>query len=56
MSSLATNPNKKAAAGFTSAAFTNLLSGFGRSSLVPNPAPGTTQLYDSILNWGKTEQ
>ena len=48
--------DKKAAAGFTSAAFTNLLSGFGRSSLVPNPAPGTTQLYDSISNWGKTEQ
>jgi len=48
--------NKKAAAGFTAAAFTNLLSGFGRSSLVPNPAPGATQLYDSIKNWGKTEK
>ena len=48
--------DKKAAAGFTSAAFTNLLSGFGRSSLVPNPAPGTTNLYDTIANWGKTEQ
>ena len=48
--------NKKAAAGFTSAAFTNLLSGFGRSSLIPNPAPGTTNLYDTIANWGKTEQ
>ena len=45
--------DKKAAAGFTSAAFTNLLSGFGRSSLVPNPAPGTTQLYDTIQNLGK---
>jgi len=48
--------DKKAAAGFTSAAFTNLLSGFGRSSLVPNPAPGTTNLLNSIQNWGKTEQ
>tara|TARA_B100000519_G_scaffold203419_1_gene226529 strand:+ start:7217 stop:9145 length:1929 start_codon:yes stop_codon:yes gene_type:complete len=48
--------NKKSAAGFTSAAFTNLLSGFGRSSLVPNPAPGTTNLLNSITNWGKTEQ
>ena len=48
--------DKKAAAGFTSAAFTNLLSGFGGSSLVPNPAPGTTSLLNSITNWGKTEQ
>ena len=48
--------DKKAAAGFTAAAFTNLLSGFGSSSLVPNPAPGTTNLYDTIANWGTTEQ
>ena len=48
--------NKKAAAGFTAAAFTNLLSGFGRSSLVPNPAQGSTNLYNTIQNWGQTTE
>tara|TARA_R100000655_G_scaffold77245_4_gene116325 strand:- start:10544 stop:12703 length:2160 start_codon:yes stop_codon:yes gene_type:complete len=38
--------NKKAAAGFTSAAFTTLLSGLGKSSLVPNMPKGTTNLYN----------
>ena len=45
--------DKKAAAGFTSAAFTNLLSGFGNSALVPNPAPGSTDLYNTIQNLGE---
>jgi len=47
--------DKKAAAGFTSAAFTNLLSGFGRSSLVPNPAPGTTNIYNQLPTLGLKE-
>ena len=38
--------DKKAAAGFTAAAFTNLLSGLGNTSLVPNPTLGTTNLYN----------
>jgi len=45
--------NKKAAAGFTAAAFTNLLSGFGSSSLVPNPAQGTTNLFNP---WDVSEE
>ena len=48
--------DKKAAAGFTSAAFTNLLSGFGNSSLVPNPSPGTTNLLNQLTTFGETEQ
>ena len=45
--------DKKAAAGFTSAAFTNLLSGFGGSSLVPNSITGATNIYNQAQNLGK---
>ena len=41
--------DKKAAAGFTSAAFTNLVSGFGGSSLT-NQYSGANQLYNQLQN------
>ena len=42
--------DKKAAAGFTSAAFTNLISGFGRSSALTNQYSGANQLYSQLQN------
>ena len=42
--------DKKAAAGFTSAAFTNLISGFGGSSSLTNQYSPANQLYGQMQN------
>ena len=42
--------NKKAAAQFTSAAFSNLMSGFGGSSLLKFGQTGGTNLFNQIQN------
>ena len=42
--------DKKAAAGFTSAAFTNLISGFGGSSSLTNQYSPANQLYSQMQN------
>ena len=48
--------NKKAAANFTSAAFSNLLSGFGRSSLIDQSSGNMKGIFSTTENFIKSLQ